>query len=333
MIYRGKIAPRFPIFLPRPPWLGGDLQTLRNHLRRIVVPLDGFSEERVEFAMPDGDRLVATLDRPAAETGRPLVLLLHGLSGWQDSIYLRRSARHLLEQGYPTLRLNLRGAGPSGPLCRQSYHAGRTEDLHAALMQLDGRLAGNGLFAVGFSLGGNLLLKYLGEQGRRALFLGAASVSAPILPKQAQLRIMRRRNAAYHRRLLEGVKADFGRPNADLPAALRAALPGIRTIYEFDDHLVAPVNGFADAEDYYARTASLPYLAKIAVPTLVIHARNDPWIPAKPYLEFGWQKNPKLVPLLPRGGGHVGFHALGHAAPWHDRCIGRFFERLLPRGR
>jgi predicted alpha/beta-fold hydrolase len=178
-----------------------------------------------------------------------------------------------------------------------------------------------------------LLLKYLGEQGRRALFLGAVSVSAPILPKQAQLRIMQRRNRTYHRHLLEGVKEDFGRPASAISPALRALLPEIRTIYEFDDRIVAPVNGFDGAEDYYARTASYPLLDQIAVPTLVIHARNDPWIPATPYLQFDWKRNPKLVPLLPRGGGHVGFHALGHAVPWHDRCAVSFFEGLVRRGR
>jgi len=327
------IDPRFPKFFARPPWIGGDLQTVRNHLRRVQVPLDEFSEGRVEFPLADGDRLVASLHRPATDTGRPLAILIHGLSGSQDSIYLRRSARHLLQSGFPVLRFNLRGAGPSGPLCRFSYHAGRSEDLHAALMQLDGRLAGNGLLAVGYSMGGNLLLKYLGEQGRRALFLGAVSVSAPILPKQAQLRIMQRRNRAYHLHLLEGVIEDFGRPGSDLSAELRALLPAIRSIYEFDDRIVAPVNGFDGAEDYYSRTASYPLLGQIAVPTLIIHARNDPWIPAAPYLEFDWKRNPKLVPLLPRGGGHVGFHALGHAAPWHDRCAVSFFEGLVRRGR
>lgn len=327
------IDPRFPRFVARPPWIGGDLQTVRNYLRRIEVPLDEFSEERIEFPLADGDRLVGTLHRPLAETGRPLAILVHGLSGSQDSIYLRRSACHLLQAGYSVLRFNLRGAGPSGPLCRLSYHAGRSEDLHAALMQLDGRLAGRGLLAVGYSMGGNLLLKYLGEQGRRALFLGAVSVSAPVLPKQAQLRIMHRRNAAYHRHLLEAVKQDFGRPASAIPDELRSLMPAIRTIYEFDDRVVAPVNGFVDAEDYYARTASFPLLERIAVPTLVIHARNDPWIPAAPYLQFDWKRNPKLLPLLPRGGGHVGFHALGHAAPWHDRCTLSFFEGLLRRGR
>jgi uncharacterized protein len=327
------IAPRFPSFFARPPWIGGDLQTVRNHVRRVQVSLAEFSEERIEFPLPDGDRLIATLHRPTMASDRPLAILIHGLSGSQDSVYLRRSARHLLQSGFPVLRFNLRGAGPSGLLCRLSYHAGRTEDLHAALMQLDGKLAGRGLLAVGYSLGGNLLLKYLGEQGRRALFLGAVSVSAPVLPKQAQLRIMRRRNGAYHRHLLECVKADFGRPTAGLPASLRADLPGIRTIYEFDDRIVAPINGFDGAEDYYARTASYPLLPQITVPTLVIHARNDPWIPAAPYLQFEWARNPKLVPLLPRGGGHVGFHAFGHAVPWHDRCTVSFFESLSRRGR
>ncbi|HWA46174.1 MAG TPA: alpha/beta fold hydrolase [Hypericibacter adhaerens] len=327
------IDPRFPRFVARPPWIGGDLQTVRNYLRRVEVPLDDYPEERIEFPLADGDRLVAALHRPATDNGRPLAILIHGLSGSQDSIYLRRSARHLLQAGFPVLRFNLRGAGPSGPFCRLSYHAGRSEDLHAALMQLDGRLAGRGLLAVGYSMGGNLLLKYLGEQGRRALFLGAVSVSAPVLPKEAQLRIMRRRNAAYHRHLLEAVKQDFGRPTSAIPESLRALMPAIRTIYEFDDRVVAPVNGFADAEDYYARTASFPLLDKIKVPTLVIHARNDPWIPAAPYLQFDWKRNPKLLPLLPRGGGHVGFHALGHAAPWHDRCTVSFFEGLLRRGR
>jgi predicted alpha/beta-fold hydrolase len=327
------IGARFPRFLARPPWIGGDLQTVRNHVRRTAVPLEEFSEERIEFPLPDGDQLVAMLHRPVQESGRPLAILIHGLSGTQDSVYLRRSARHLLSNGFPVLRFNLRGAGPSGPLCRWSYHAGRTEDLHAALMQLDGKLAGRGLLAVGFSLGGNLLLKYLGEQGRRALFLGAVSVSAPILPKQAQLRIMRRRNSRYHRYLLAGVKADFGRANAEMPVNLRAALSEIRTIYEFDDRVVAPINGFDGAEDYYARTASYPLLGRIAVPTLLIHARNDPWIPVKPYLQFDWAGNAKLLPLLPRGGGHVGFHGLGAAAPWHDRCMISFFEGLPRRGR
>jgi predicted alpha/beta-fold hydrolase len=192
-------APDFPPFRPRFPWITADLQTVRNYLIEDGPSLARFRSERIEFPLSDSDRLVATLNWPERERQRPLVWLIHGLTGSRDSLYLRRAAEHLLEQGYPTLRLNLRGAGLSAPLCRFSYHAGRSEDLEQAVRRLDDRLAGAGMFAVGFSLGGNMLLKHLGEQRTATRFIGAVSVSAPILPKAAQVRIMRRRNFLYHR--------------------------------------------------------------------------------------------------------------------------------------
>ena len=156
-----------------------------------------------------GDVLLASLHRPddaGQNARRPLVLLIHGLAGSADSIHVRASARHLLQQGFPVLRLNLRGAGPSRASCRQNYHAGRSADLEAVLGRMDGQLAGNGLCLVGFSLGGSLLLKYLGELGRRAPVLAAASVSAPIDLAAAQRRLMQRRNRAYHDFMLAGMK-------------------------------------------------------------------------------------------------------------------------------
>ena len=91
---------------------------------------------------------------------------------------------------------------------------------------------------------------------------------------------------------------------------------------------MAPANGFAGADDYYARCSAQGFMKEIKVPTLVIHARNDPWILPGAYLSFDWKANPKLTPLLPRGGGHVGFHGLGSRVPWHDRCIAEFLRRL-----
>ncbi len=318
----------FPPFRARLPWVTADLQTVRNFLLRNAPDLSAFRAERIEFPMPDGDRLIATVNWPAAGARRPLVWLVHGITGWEDSFYLRRSADHLLRLGYPTLRFNLRGAGPSAGTCRLNYHAGRTEDLHAALLQLDGRLAGRGLFAVGFSLGGNLLLKYLGEQGRRCLFQGAVTVSAPIVPKEAQRCIMRRRNGLYHRYILNGLKEEAARPNAALTPAQRAKLSTIRSVYEFDEAIVAPANGFAGADEYYEKAAALPHLASIGVPTLAIHALDDPWIPARPYLDFDWSRNRKLTPLITEKGGHVGFHGSGDGVAWHDRCIARFFGAI-----
>jgi predicted alpha/beta-fold hydrolase len=159
--------------------------------------------------------------------------------------------------------------------------------------------------------------------------LGAASVSAPIDLKATQLRFMKRRNRRYHDYLLARMKEEISAPGSALPDEERAMLPGISTVFSFDDRLVAPANGFAGADDYYARCAARGFMKDIKVPTLVIHARNDPWIPADAYLSFDWPANPKLVPLLPRGGGHVGFHGLGSPVPWHDRCIAEFLRRLV----
>lgn len=102
----------------------------------------------------------------------------------------------------------------------------------------------------------------------------------------------------------------------------------VTTVREFDERLTAPANGFSGADDYYERCKAVRFMAEIAVPTLVIHALDDPWIPATPYLEFDWTANPRLRPLLPSTGGHVGFHGIGSWTPWHDRCMAAFFERI-----
>jgi len=315
----------FPPFRSRPPWLGRDLQTLRNFLLRSRVPLDDYPTERLEFPMEDGsgDVLLGALHGGGLD--RPLVVLIHGLGGSEDSSYMRASTRHFLGLGYPVLRLNLRGAGPSRGHCRFRYHAGRSEDLRHVVERMDERLAGRGLFLVGYSLGANLLLKYLGEAGPRAAVLGAASISAPIDLAGARRGLMRPRNVLYHRYLLACLKAETARLPLDPPTPRELAT--IRTIYAFDERILAPRVGFAGADDYYRRAMALPFLPEIAVPTLVIQSRDDPWIPFAPYAAFGWAAQPHLLPLFPRRGGHVGFHGRGGTVPWHDRCIALFLER------
>jgi predicted alpha/beta-fold hydrolase len=321
----------FPAFRSRAPWWGRDLQTLRSailsHATHVPVP-DG---ERVAFPVADGsgDVLLATLHNPATGgahgVDRPLVILIHGLTGSEDSSYVLASTRHFLSLGYPVLRLNLRGAGPSQGHCRYRYHAGRSEDLRLVLGSLDGRLAARGLFLVGFSLGGNLLLKYLGEAGRRAMVLAAASISAPIDLDAARRCLMRTRNLFYHRYLLDRLKTET-RALA-LSEKETKILGEVKTIFEFDDRILAPRIGFAGAMDYYRRSMALPFLNDIAVPTLIIHARNDPWIPFAAYRDFAWSGNARLTPLLPSGGGHVGFHARGSLTPWYNFCLAQYFER------
>jgi predicted alpha/beta-fold hydrolase len=315
-----------PEFVPRAPWWNGDLQTLRNYFVG-AGSLDLAPGERLLLPLGDGDRLAGSWHRPPVEMGRPLVVLVHGLSGCEDSFYIRRSAAHLLAAGWPVLRLNLRGAGPARAFCRGHYHAGKTEDLRAALTALPTAAAASGIVLVGYSLGGNVVLKLLGE-GAPGNVRAGASISAPIDLAAAAIGIMRRRNFLYHRHILAGIKREATAPGAALTDGERAAIAGARTLAEFDDVFTARRHGFAGVDDYYARASAARLLGAIAVPTLVIHALDDPWIPAASYAAVAWRDNPRLVPLLPRRGGHVGFLGADRERSWHDLCLLRFLAPL-----
>lgn len=319
-------------FAEAPPWIGGDLQTLRNTvlntLGRRPPDLDPWPAETLWFRMTDGtgDRLIGRWHRPAEPTGRPLALLIHGLTGCEESLYLRSIARTLLQAGHPVLRLNLRGAGPSRPVCKAQYHAGRSEDLRAVIGQLPPEATADGIVAVGFSLGGNMLLKYLGEEGSAAPLVAAAAVSAPIDLKATQVRMMAPRNRVYHRWLLKRMVAEATAPAADWTEQEKRRARLTRTVYDFDDRFVAPKGGFGTAEIYYARCSAERFLPAIRVPTLVVHGLDDPWIPAEAYRRQDWRAMPALTPRLTAGGGHVGFHDRAAPPPWHDRQIRAFFE-------
>lgn len=312
-----------PKFRERMPWLGGDLQTARNALLRDHIDLSAWPVARLVFTAPNGDRLCGGLHR-AGEADAPLVILIHGLTGCEDSAYVRASAARLLASGLDVFRLNLRGAGPSRPDCRAMYHAGRSDDLR---LVLDGLVAAGHaraeIFAMGYSLGANLLLKYLGEAGAESRVARAVSVSAPIDLAAASRRLEAWRNRGYHRWLLDRMKSDWQSGPLDITPAQIAALEHAETIRAFDDGVVAPLNGFAGAADYYARNAAAQFLPEIAVPSLILHADNDPWIPATAYRGLGGLAGQVRVEIA-RGGGHVGFH--GRVGRWHDECALMFFR-------
>lgn len=317
-------------FRPRFPWLTADLQTIAN---RIVPPsalLGAASSERIRLPMADGsgDTLLATLDRPAADHGGPLVILIHGLTGSESSAYVLNSARHLLSCGYRVLRLNLRAAGPSRTTCGDIYYAGRSQDFRAVLGLLDRGLLARGVFAVGYSLGGNMLLKFMGEEGASAPLIGAASVCTPIDLSVTCQHMLRPRNRFYHRYILGQMKAEATAEGARLTPAERAAILGSQSVWDYDEVFIAPRHGFAGAEDYYEKNKALRFMPAIRKPTLVIAAADDPWVPIAIYRGFDWTAHADLTPLLAEGGGHVGFHARGHAVPWHDRALERFIGEV-----
>jgi predicted alpha/beta-fold hydrolase len=327
LLIQGRDAGPFPPFTPRFPWIGGDLQTVRNTL--VWKSPDLADATRLMLPVSGGDTLWALLNMPSADTGKPLIILVHGLTGDEDSANIMSSAAWHRGRGYPVLRLTLRGAGPSLATSLGHYHAGRSADLRDAVAALPAHLRDRGLLIAGTSLGGNVVLKFLAENEDCTEVIAGVSISAPIDLRVAQMRIMEPRNGVYQRHLLKQMTADALKARGPQRVLYEANAPRIHTIYDFDDLIVAPGNGFAGAEDYYARASAGPLLDRIAVPTLVIHARNDPWVPASMYLSRAWRTDGSLTLLMPADGGHVGFHGAGDPVPWHDRAIAAFFDRML----
>ena len=319
-----------PPFRPRFPWWGADLQTIANYVRPPRRDLSPHVAERLIVDLHDGtgDRLVCTLDRPAVpRSGKPLTLLIHGLTGSQESLYIQSMARRLLDAGERVLRLNLRGAGPSRATCAGQYYAGRSQDFRALLANLPPDLTRDGLRAVGYSLGGAMLLKYLGEEGEASPLGAAATVCAPIDLSATCRRMMQPRNGLYHRHILGMMKLEATAAGAAVSAPERAAILGSRSVWDYDEVFIAPRHGFGGAEDYYERCKPVRFMGGIRVPTLVLGALDDPWIPGALYSSYDWGRNEALTPLLPVQGGHVGFHGAGSQHPWSDEAIMRFFDR------
>lgn len=319
-------ADSYPAFQPRRSLFNGDLQTLRNAFAPHPPPPPG---ERIFLAMGDdsGDRLAASLHRPEPDDpDKPIVLLAHGLSGCEDSSYMPWTAHYLYQRGYASVRLNLRGAGPSRASCRWHYHAGRSEDLKDAVLALGEEAERRGVVLIGFSLGGNMVLKFAAEYASELPVRGVASVSAPIDLELTSANLLRRRNTIYNKKLLWDFKRQCTGAGASLTVAEWQVIRKSRNFLEIDNDFVAPRNGFLDARDYYRRCMAKQFLNDIRLPCLMLQARDDPLVPAAPYLDIRSGDNRHLHLLLSTQGGHMGFH--GNGGPWYLACFAHFLRSL-----
>lgn len=319
-----------PDFAPRFPWLGGDLQTLRYYFFPCSEDLSAWPSERLSLPLPDGsgDALLAMLHRPRHDAQRPLVILVHGLTGCEGSSYMFETTRWFLALGYPVLRLNLRGAGPSRETCRRSYCGGSGDNVEAALSVLDIEEARRGIVLVGFSLGGTIILHYLAQRVRAVSPVCAVTVSTPLDLGAVIRRLMRPRNTLYHRWLLARMKEAVIGGASEITPEQQTAILGARSIRDFDNAFTAPHHGFADCDDYYARCSVTGLFDRIDTPLLLLHARNDPWIPADPYEDIGRNTPSNVTLLLAGDGGHVGFHDRRNATPWYNTVIQAYLEKL-----
>ena len=324
-------------FRQRSPWIGGDLQTLRDTLRPLRFPPD--HAEPLTIPLGDGGELLALLDRPAAEPAA-LVLVLHGLGGSSDGPGPRRLALALVAEGFAVLRLNLRGAGRGRPLARGTYCACCSEDLRPAVALARQLAAGRPLFGAGISLGGTVLLN-----GSLAclVFDGLVCVSSPLELHACAVQFERRRNRVYQRWLMQRLREQTLADPGGLQEAERRALAGparARTIRAFDAAITAPRWGFASVAAYYDAASPLAPLSagRPLPPTLLLHAGDDPWVPVGPLRQLaaatsgGEAAAPRVAPriVITPWGGHNGFHAPGDgpAACWADRLAVAWLARL-----
>lgn len=320
-------------FQERWPWIGGDLQTLRNSVMRDKADLRSFSSQRHFCAVDDGsgDQLQFILHTPSTtrngEFREPLVLIIHGLTGCEDSFHVRNSARYFLERGYPVARINLRGAGPSIRTCRNTYHAGSSDDLNLIVSAIQEVTDARPVAILGYSLGGNILLKFLGQNELNDQIVAACAVSAPIDLAAAAIQMTKPRNHLYQRWLLSRLKADIKALAAERS---ERKLAYVKSIHAFDECYTAPRNGFESAEAYYHMCSGVRFLADIQVPTLILQAKNDPWIPFASFGSIDEARLNSVQLVFPSGGGHSGFHQRFQAAPLHDRLFQEFIGRQLP---
>jgi len=303
----------------RPAWWlrGGHAQTLWGALLRRVAPP---AVRRERLVLPDGD----FIDIDWAGEHGPVVVILHGLGGSVDSHYARGLLDALVRRGWRGALMHFRGCSGEPNLLQRSYHGGDTGDLAFFVEKLRQREPYTPLAAVGYSLGGNVLLKWLGEQGAAAPLQGAAAVSVPFDLGAATAHLMRGFARVYEQRLLrclqEGLADKRARMTLPLPAVEPAAIASLRA---FDEHITAPLHGFRDADDYYARASCFSYLSHIAVPTLIVHALDDPFMPPA-VIPRAEQLSSHIRLELSASGGHVGF--IG-GTPWSPRF---WLEERIP---
>lgn len=305
------------------PWLANPhLQTLwpallrrhpRPHLRREALPLS------------DGDQLQLAF---GPERDGPLVLLLHGLGGCADSGYIGGLIRALAATNIASVVVQFRGAGGIPNRADRFYHGGAYDDLAEAADGLRRRFPGRPLGAVGFSLGGSVLLNWLGSA--RTPLRAACAVSVPFDLEACAMALDKGFARVYQWDLVRALKrvvwAKF-KDRVDPPVDL-AAVAAIRRLWDFDDRVTAPLHGFAGAHDYYRRASCRQRLRAIQAPTLILHALDDPFVPRHCVPQPHELSKSVRLELSDRGG-HVGFVAGGWPRYWLEERVCAFLRSRL----
>lgn len=312
----------------RPAWWlpGAHLQTQFATLFRRRPALQ-LQRERVE--LPDGDFIDLDWNQSG---GDKLILVLHGLEGSVRSPYASGMLNALEGAGFRAVLINFRGCSGTPNRLARSYHSGETRDLDYITAALATRFPNTPLGIIGFSLGGNVLLKWLGEKGDTAPVRSAVAVSVPFSLGLCADKLNTGPSKFYQWYLLRKLKRSLARKRKIMPVPVEGdARAKLATLRDFDHHITAPLHGFQSAEHYYTESSSRPWLKRIAIQTLILHAEDDPFMtPA--VIPADTELSPAIRLELSRTGGHVGF--ISGNLPWAPRYwleerICRFFRDSL----
>lgn len=317
----------------RPPHLfkNAHLQTIYPTLfRRVPI----ITEERQRIETQDGDFL--DLDWARNSGGTQLAILTHGLEGHSRGHYTQGMARALTQSNWDILAWNFRGCSGEPNRQLQSYHSGATGELQIVLDHVLATTNYTRIALIGFSLGGNLTLKYLGDRGTslNPRICGSACLSVPCDLATSAKQLERWQNRIYMARFMRSLRAKVREKATRFPDALDLdKLDRMRTFAEFDDRYTGPIHGFKNANDYWTQCSCLSGLSRITVPTLLINALDDPFLSPECFPHEAAQTNPYLILKTPQHGGHLGFVEFNKASEyWSERQVVSFLKNLEGSG-
>ena len=287
------------------------------HTQTVIASFSNTKDpasERIEIPTPDNDFL--ELEVVDLKNEKPVVALFHGLEGSSERHYIQNLMSDLRNAGYSSVALNFRGCGEKINLQRRMYHSGETEDYKTLFKWIEENFGNRKIFAVGFSLGGNALVKSLGELKEDHPAQKAVAVSPPYDLKGGSLRMNEGFNKVYQKRFLNTLKEKTNLKRVQFPDF--PTFTG-NSVYDFDDQITAPVHGFEGADDYYEKSSSKHFYKHVEKPLLIIHSKADSLCP----LEFApfedLKSNRYIRTMFTESGGHVGF--ISQKRGWLNRTI------------
>jgi predicted alpha/beta-fold hydrolase len=326
-------------FSPHPFFPGGHAQTIVAALRlpryRFIQAERALYESRLVEVEP-GARVLLRCRWQQERRAAPTLLILHGLEGSSDSLYVLGTAQKAFRRGFNVVGMNMRNCGGTEHLAGTLYHSGMTEDIRRVLVEeLAGREGLGRIFIAGFSMSGNMVLRLAGNYGADfpSALAAVAAVSPSIDLNACATAVERRANALYRWSFVRSLRHRVQRKSRLRPGLYDTrGLRRVRTIRQFDERYTAPHGGYQDAAQYYERTSSLPVIRNIRVQTLIIHSSDDPIIPAYSFSDPAIAANPEVLLVITEHGGHVGFIAgptEGEDRHWAENRIVDFCRALI----